>query len=99
MKSALMSVKDDAQTCEGIARLTEDELHALTKDAFFWGMHPVAMYELRYVLTQLKGRPSYVATAACIGIAVRARRRTRAPPLPTRRHSMVWGSSTCGVSR
>ena len=38
MKSALkMSVKDDAQTREEFARLTEDELCALTKDAFFWG--------------------------------------------------------------
>jgi hypothetical protein len=61
MKSALkMSAKDDTQTCEGIARLTDDELRALTKEAFFWGMHPAAMYEMRYVLTQLKGRRSYV---------------------------------------
>ena len=60
MKSALkMSVADTAQTREEIARLTEDELYALSKDAFFWGMHPAAMYEMRYFLTQLKG-PSYV---------------------------------------
>ena len=49
-----------AQVRDQIARLTEDELRALTKDAFFWGMHPVAVYELRYVLTQLKDGPSYV---------------------------------------
>jgi|GEM_PF-6406758 len=61
MKSALkMSAKDDVQTCEEIARLTEDELRALTKDAFFWGMHPAAMYEMRYFLTQLKGARGYV---------------------------------------
>lgn len=40
-----------------IASLTEGELRALAKDAFFWGMHPVAMYELRYALTQWKAGP------------------------------------------
>ncbi|MGE5062076.1 MAG: DUF1254 domain-containing protein [Betaproteobacteria bacterium] len=61
MKSALkMSAKNDAQNCEEIVRLTDDELHALTKEAFFWGMHPAAMYEMRYFLTQLKSGPSYV---------------------------------------
>lgn len=53
------SVADTARAREGIARLTDNELRALTKDAFFWGMHPVAVYELRYVLTQLKGGPGY----------------------------------------
>ena len=61
MKPALkMSLAERAQTAEEIARLTEQELHALTKEAFFWGMHPAAMYEVRYVLTQLKGGRSYV---------------------------------------
>jgi hypothetical protein len=61
MKPALkMSIVDTAPTREEIARLTEDELHALTKEAFFWGMHPAAMYEMRYFLTQLKGGRSYV---------------------------------------
>jgi hypothetical protein len=60
MKPALkMSIADSAQTREEIARLTDDELRALTKDAFFWGMHPAAMYEMRYFLTQLKDGPSY----------------------------------------
>ena len=36
MKPALkMSIVDTAPTREEIARLTEDELHALTKEAFF----------------------------------------------------------------
>ena len=61
MEPALkMSVADSAQTREEIARLTEDELRALSKDAFFWGMHPAAMYEMRYFLTQMKRSPSYV---------------------------------------
>jgi hypothetical protein len=61
MKPALkIPIADTAQTREEIARLTDDDLHALTKEAFFWGMHPVAMYELRYLLTQLKGGPGYV---------------------------------------
>lgn len=55
-----MAATDSTRTRDAIAQLTEDELRALTKDAFFWGMHPAAMYELRYALTQLKGGPSYV---------------------------------------
>jgi hypothetical protein len=55
-----MSIADSAQTREEIARLTEDEVHALTKEAFFWGMHPSAVYEIRYVFTQLKGGRNYV---------------------------------------
>lgn len=51
---------DTTQIHDAIARLSDDELHALTKDAFFWGMHPVAFYELRYVLTQLKSSHNYV---------------------------------------
>lgn len=61
MKPALkMSIAHSAQTREEIARLTEDEVHALTKEAFFWGMHPSAVYEIRYVFTQLKGGRNYV---------------------------------------
>ncbi|MGY3618841.1 DUF1214 domain-containing protein [Bradyrhizobium sp. USDA 10063] len=45
---------------EGISRLTDKELHDLTKDAFFWGMHPVGMYELRYLFTQFEGTPLFV---------------------------------------
>lgn len=60
MKPAVkMSIADNAEICEGIARLNDEDLRALTKEAFFWGMHPVAMYELRYVITQLKGGSSY----------------------------------------
>lgn len=39
--------------------MTDDELADLTKLAFFWGMHPVGMYELRFVFTQLEGAPLY----------------------------------------
>lgn len=44
---------------DDIARLTDDEVRELTKDAFFWGMHPAAMYELRHAITQRKGGLSY----------------------------------------
>ena len=54
-----MSGQDGSRTRDEIARLSEDEVRALTKDAFFWGMHLAAMYEMRYALTQLKGTPSY----------------------------------------
>jgi hypothetical protein len=37
---------------DGIAHLSDEELSELTKLAFFWGMHPVGMYELRFVFTQ-----------------------------------------------
>ena len=43
-----------------IAALSDADLTALVKDAFFWGMHPVGIYEGRYVYTQLKTHPNYV---------------------------------------
>jgi hypothetical protein len=36
---------------EGIADLSDTELHELVKLAFFWGMHPAGFYEIRYVYT------------------------------------------------
>ena len=51
---------DDAQVHAGIANLSDGELHELVKLAFFWGMHPAACYEMRYVYTQLKTHPNYV---------------------------------------
>jgi hypothetical protein len=43
-----------------LADLSDADLKALVKDAFFWGMHPVGTYELRYVYTQLTTHPNYV---------------------------------------
>jgi len=40
--------------------LTPDEARAIGKEAFLWGMHPVAIYHLRYNLAQNEQSPAYV---------------------------------------
>src|SRR5262245_6214545 len=40
--------------------LTSDEARAIAKEAFFWGMHPVAIYHLRYNTAQNEQSPKYV---------------------------------------
>ena len=49
-----------------MVELTDDELSQLGKLAFFWGMHPVGMYELRFLFTQLEGTPLYVGDGRMI---------------------------------
>jgi hypothetical protein len=43
-----------------IARLADDELAALVKETFWWGMHVCGMYEFRYAQTQLRSHPGFV---------------------------------------
>lgn len=40
--------------------LKPEEIKALAKDAFFWGMTPAGTYEMRYVYTQLDSARAYV---------------------------------------
>src|SRR5215470_15389468 len=40
--------------------LTSDEARAIAKDAFLWGIHPVAIYHLRYNAAQNEQSPKYV---------------------------------------
>src|SRR5262245_20865908 len=42
------------------ASLSPDEARAIAKEAFLWGMHPVAIYHLRYNLTQNDRNPALV---------------------------------------
>lgn len=60
MSPSLASAQTAAATRRSIAALSSQELHELVKLAFFWGMHPAGVYELRYVYTQLKSHPNYV---------------------------------------
>lgn len=46
-----------------VAKLTDEEIHEVTKLVFFWGMHPAGIYEQRYVTTQLKSHPNCVGDA------------------------------------
>src|SRR5262249_9237736 len=58
--TARASAPAKASPREEIARMPDAELRELTKLAFFWGMHPVAMYERRFALAQAKGAPTFV---------------------------------------
>src|SRR5262245_31646307 len=40
--------------------LTPDEARSIAKEAFLWGMHPVAIYHLRYNTAQNEQSPKYV---------------------------------------
>lgn len=40
--------------------LTADEARVIAKEAFLWGMHPVAIYHLRYIHAQNEKSPVYV---------------------------------------
>jgi hypothetical protein len=40
--------------------LSPDEARAIAKEVFLWGMHPVAIYHMRYNLAQNEKSPSYV---------------------------------------
>jgi hypothetical protein len=40
--------------------LSPDEARAIAKEIFLWGMHPVAIYHMRYNLAQNEKSPSYV---------------------------------------
>jgi hypothetical protein len=42
------------------AKLTATEAKAIAKEAFLWGMHPVAIYHLRYNLAQNDKSPRFV---------------------------------------
>ena len=42
------------------AKLTAPEAKAVAKEAFLWGMHPVAIYHLRYNTTQNEKSPAYM---------------------------------------
>src|SRR5262245_24970816 len=41
-------------------KLTPAEAKAIGKEVFLWGMHPVAIYHLRYDLAQNEKNPTYV---------------------------------------
>lgn len=43
----------------GAAALTAQEAFAIGKEAFLWGMHPVAIYHLRYNVAQNPASPTY----------------------------------------
>src|SRR5262245_42841705 len=40
--------------------LTGDEARAIARETFLWGMHPVAIYHLRYGVVQNEKSPLYV---------------------------------------
>src|SRR5262245_48482944 len=40
--------------------LTSEEARSIAKEAFLWGMHPVAIYHLRYNTVQKEQSPQYV---------------------------------------
>lgn len=41
-------------------QLSPDQARAIAKEIFLWGMHPVAIYHMRYNHAQNEKRPSYV---------------------------------------
>jgi hypothetical protein len=43
-----------------LTALSDDELAALVKETFWWGMHLCGMYEFRYAKTQLESHPGFV---------------------------------------
>src|SRR5215813_12560465 len=45
---------------ETASPLTSDDARAIAKEAFLWGMHPVAIYHLRYNTAQKEQSPKYV---------------------------------------
>ena len=51
---ALSARSNDAQSTSD---LSPDEARAIAKEVFFWGMHPVALYHLRYTFAQNEGSP------------------------------------------
>jgi hypothetical protein len=57
-----LAAQTGATTPPSIAALGHQELRELVKLAFFWGMHPPGVYELRYVYSQLilTEHPDYV---------------------------------------
>lgn len=55
-----MTTLETTHVRDEIAGLADRELAELTKLAFFWGMHPVGMYQVRYVFTQFTENPLYV---------------------------------------
>lgn len=47
-------------TAQETGPLSSEEAKAIAKEAFFWGMHPVALYHLRYNTVQNEQSPKYV---------------------------------------
>jgi hypothetical protein len=58
--SALALTASAAQKTKAKAELTPAEARSIAKEAFLWGMHPVAIYHLRYNLAQNEKGPRYV---------------------------------------
>ena len=52
-----MITADSDDWRRAVASLSDADLTAIVKDAFFWGMPLVGTYELRYVYTQLTTHP------------------------------------------
>ena len=48
-----------------------DDARAVAKEAFLWGMHPVAIYHLRYNQRRTRKARSSSASTACTGTARR----------------------------
>jgi hypothetical protein len=48
----LIAACNPAPKIEGQGQLTPEEAKSIAKEAFLWGMHPVAIYHLRYNYTQ-----------------------------------------------
>ncbi|HEX6501369.1 MAG TPA: DUF1254 domain-containing protein [Micromonosporaceae bacterium] len=55
-----MTTLETTRVHDEIAALADSELAELTKLAFFWGMHPVGVYQMRYVFSQFTDNPLYV---------------------------------------
>ena len=49
------------------SELSSDAARAIGKEIFLWGMHPVAIYHLRYLHTQNEKSPVYVGGSISAG--------------------------------
>jgi hypothetical protein len=65
--------------------LTPDEARAIAKEAFFWGMHPVSIYHLRYNTVQNDKSPGFVGVN---------RLRWFRKPLPASDHTATTPNAT-----
>ena len=57
---AAVAILPRSASAQGNAPLSSEEARAIAREAFLWGMHPVAIYHLRYNLAQNEQSPKYV---------------------------------------
>src|SRR5262249_10928476 len=56
----MLTAATENSSAQTSAPLSPDEARSIAKEAFLWGMHPVAIYHLRYNTAQNERSPKYV---------------------------------------